>query len=156
MKKSIFYVLVLVLVPQLCFASNARDLKTAMDEYHYFLTVEWDQKDKAVLEIKTTEFETELNELMDQGLSFRDMGNVPEELKTLKLDDRELVLEKLMNHSNYSKGASWNGDILAPAIIMGITAIAIVAFIRYAVKKNRAFDECVELNGGNEQSCIDR
>ena len=65
-------------------------------------------------------------------------------------------MKSIMNQSSYSQGASWNGEILAPAIIIGITAIAIVAFIRYAVKKNRAFDECVELHAGDEQSCIDR
>lgn len=156
MKKSLLFILILVLVPQLCIASNARDLKTAMDEYHYFLTVEWNQKDLDVFESKTEEFENELNNLMDKGLSFRELGDIPEELKTLKRNDREMVINRMMNHPSYSKGASWNGEIIAPAIIMGITAIAVVAFIRYAVKKNRAFDECVELNGGNEQSCIDR
>lgn len=127
-----------------------------MDEYHYFLTVEWDQKDISVFERKTTEFENGIDELIHKGLTFKDLGTIPEELQTLSHNDRELVKKSFLKHHYYAKGAAWNGEIIAPAIIMGITAIAIVAFIRYAMKKNKAFDECVEIHNGDEQSCIDR
>lgn len=127
-----------------------------MDDYRYFLTVEWDQKDHVSFESKTKEFEMAVDELIEQGLTYADLGTVPAELKQLKLSDREVIKDQIFHQASSSKGASWNGEILAPAIILGITAIAVVAFIRYASKKNARFDECVELHSGDEQSCIDR
>lgn len=156
MKKLSTLFLVLLMIPQLCFASQAKELKTIMDEYHYFITVEWDQEDNRAFEDQTKIYENKIDDLISKGLSIKDLGQIPQELKNLNHNDREIIMRSLKEEGLYSKGASWNGEVLAPAIMLGIVAIALFAFIRYAAKKNRAFDECVANHGGDEQSCIDR
>lgn len=50
----------------------------------------------------------------------------------------------------------WNGEVLAPVIILGVAGLGLTMFILYAKIKNDKFRSCVEVNNGNEAACIDR
>lgn len=55
------------------FASTSK-LENLIDEHQYFLTVEWDQKDKAVYDAKSREFGKKFNEIVSsQGITKKEI-----------------------------------------------------------------------------------
>lgn len=121
------------------FASTS-NLENLINEHQYFLTVEWDQKDKELYEQKSREFGKNFNEIISKGISRNEINNVfqshikdPKAVARLNVrlallpaepsadDMRELFEETKKDF--YAKGASWSGDIdwEAVAWIVGIT-----------------------------------
>lgn len=142
----------LSLLVAFCFTFNVlastgtvQELERVLDDYQYSLSVEWDQKDQKFYDVKTKEFFSKLEQLIkEEGLS-------QEQIMTLvnkKANNKALVealklklslmgknisnedLIKLINESTkdmYSRGASWNGQIIIPVAI-GLLIAAVVGY----------------------------
>ncbi|MES2526574.1 MAG: hypothetical protein V4598_05780 [Bdellovibrionota bacterium] len=110
------------------FASTSK-LGALIDEHQYFLTVEWDQKDKTVYEDKSREFGRQFNELLvTEKLTRAEVMEVfkaklinPKVAERLALRMQLLpmnpgaealkVLVEETKNDIYAQGAAWNGDI---------------------------------------------
>lgn len=120
-------------------------LEKHIDEFQYTLTVEWDQKDQQFYEKATKNFYAQMENLINQGhLTKAEVLTLVEKkfidknaLEALKLKftlldkvDSPQELIKLVKESSdglYSKGASWNGEVLIPLAI-GIVILAVLAY----------------------------
>jgi thioredoxin-related protein len=49
MKRLLSFILIIILCPQIAFASQVENFRLLVNNYHYATTVEWDQKDKTFL-----------------------------------------------------------------------------------------------------------
>lgn len=154
----------LSLIVAICFSMNVlastglnKALEEALDSYQYTMTVEWDQKDKDFYEKKTNEFYRELQNLMNQGLTKKDVMDLlnskvknKTELDALRLK-AELAFSKSANMDDlarllsqdvakmYSTGASWEAYYL----ISGAFVAGLVALLVYSIWFN-ANHVCVE------------
>lgn len=133
-----------------CFSMNVmastgtiQELERSFDNYHYALSVEWDQKDKAFYEKKTNEFMTELKDLIaKKGVSQEEIIKLAEKkinnkaaIEALKLklslvgnvsSPEELM--KIFRETSadfYNQGASWNGRVLIPAAIVLVVIVGL-------------------------------
>ncbi len=119
--------------------------ESALDDYQYSMTVEWDQKDKVFQQAKTKEFISKMQSMIAEGkLSQKDIITVVEK----KLSNKTLVdamklkvalagdmsnTEELMSFMNessselYTQGASWNGHIMIPVAVV-LTAVVALGF----------------------------
>ena len=126
--------------------ANTGSMKTfeaLLDDYHYTMTVEWDQNDLKFQEEKSKEFINKMQVLIaTESLSQQDIINVVEK----KINNKEVIdalklratlagglastdeLAKFMLESSndfYAQGASWNGRMIIPFIIVVSSLIAI-------------------------------
>ena len=138
----------------LCFTFNViagtgtvQEFERALDEYHYDLSVEWDQKDQGFYDSKTKEFFTKLDSLIkEEGLSQNEIVTLlKSKIKDQKMIDSLVVKMNLLNKSGsveelfkaikdstahlYTRGASWNGQV----ILQATAALIVAAAIGYAV-----------------------
>ncbi|MFL5784519.1 MAG: hypothetical protein ACJ76H_07925 [Bacteriovoracaceae bacterium] len=145
-----------------CFSLNAfastgamKELESAMDEYQYALTVDWDQKDESFKAAQTEALSKKMGELFKQGLTSQDVNflidtrfknsKVAEAAKLkLSLMGNSLtpsnVLDVLKNNSSdvYSQGAAWSGDI--KYFVWGGVVVAIVAIaVAYSQWQNKNY-----------------
>lgn len=148
----------------LCFSLNVmastgtiQQLEKSLNEYQYSLSVEWDQKDQAFYDARTQEFFGKIEKLIKEDgltkeeiLAFASLKAKNKELidalkLKLSLLDKNVSAEELsrvvaeVTNDLYSKGASWNGEILFPVI--GI--IIVVAVLGYSYWWD-ANHECVK------------
>ncbi len=120
-------------------------LEKTLDNYHYALSVEWDQKDQKFYDAKTAEFFAELEILIkEQGLSKEEILSVIEKktnndqiVNALKLklslmgqgasleDLSQMVKEA--SKDLYSQGASWNGSVVFP-IAIGLLVAGVIGY----------------------------
>lgn len=128
------------------FASTSK-LETLIDEHQYFLTVEWDQKDKSAFDNKSREFGRQLNEILVTENLTRDgmMEVFKSKIKNPKVVERlnvrmsllpqnpgvdalKVLVEETKNDI-YAQGASWNGEIDWPVVgyIVGFLVVLAVA-----------------------------
>ncbi len=132
------------------FAASAGQLQLEreLDEYNYVLSVEWDQKDKSFYEAETAKFLQKVSKLMREGgLSSSDLVSLAQKrtknkaaLEAVKLKlslqgpakSEADLLEILKETSGdfYSKGASWNGEVI---LIGGAAVLLVAALIGWAV-----------------------
>lgn len=122
------------------------ELERQLDEYQYVMTVEWDQKDQAFQEKETKAFFEKISQSIQAGgvskesilaLASSKIKN-EKALAALKLKlsllsdvSSPAELAKVLKENSkefYGQGASWNGDIVTPMIIVGV-----VALVAYAV-----------------------
>ena len=145
--------------------SPVQELERQMDEFHYTLAVEWDQKDQKFYDAKTDEFIAKVAELIKtQGLTKEDILSLSERkvkdkkaLEAIKLKmsllSSEATAEELISSLKdsskefYSKGASWIGGI--DPIIAGFIGVFVLA-IGYSIWWS-ATHECAEW--GEEYQC---
>ena len=130
------------LIVAFCFSFNVmastgtvQEFERLLDNYHYDLTVEWNQKDQNFYTQKTQEFFAQTEKLIrEKGLTQKDMLSVVEkktnnkevvEALTLKFSmmkdfSLEEMLQGLKDSSKdmYSEGASWNGYWIAPVAVL--------------------------------------
>ncbi len=150
----------------LCFTMNVfassgslDALSSAMDEYQFAMTVEWDQKDQAFQAKQLEALSAKMGELFKQGLTVQDVNvlidsrfknsQVAQAAKAkLALLGNNLtpanVLDILKDNSSdiYSNGASWNGN--AQIFVWGGVIVAIIAIaVAYSQWKKDNY-ECVE------------
>lgn len=137
------------------FANTVVSLEKSLNDYHYALTVEWDQKDLEFYEYKTKEFfENMILLIKEEGLSEADVLKFAETkmdksaVDTLKMKlsllSKKTSVEELTqaikesSQSFYDRGASWNGEILESIAI----GLAVAGLIGYAIWFN-ANNDCV-------------
>lgn len=147
-----------------CFSMNVmastgtiQELEKHLDDYHYALSVEWDQKDQAFYDAQTKTFFANIEKLIkEDGLSQDQIMKLAETktqnkeaLNALKLKlavlskgasaDELMAIVKDASKDFYAKGASWNGDVVITTVIVAV----IVGAIAYSVWWN-ASHECVQ------------
>lgn len=126
------------------FASTSK-LETLIDEHQYFLTVEWDQKDKAALDNKSREFGRQMNEiLVTENLSrdgiitvFKSKIKNPKVAERLNVRlsllpqnpgvDALKVLVEETKKDLYTQGAAWNGEIDWPVVGYLVGMVVLIA-----------------------------
>ena len=113
--------------------------ENAMDEYHYAIAVDWDQKDQEFYDKATTEFHQEISKIYKSGeLSRNDLLTIlSDRIKDKKLRDSLILKFSLLENASsaeevtklikdfsktmYSQGASWNGEA-----ILSITVYSVI------------------------------
>lgn len=137
-------------------SGTVSEFEKALDDFHYSLSVEWDQQDQAFYDAKTKEFFSKMESMIkNDGLSKDQIMTVvsnrvknPKVVEALKLKAALMgkaasaeELAKMIKESTnemYSQGASWNGQVIVPVVI----GVLVVAAIGYAVWWG-ATHECV-------------
>jgi hypothetical protein len=150
-------------------ASVSSGLKTSLDELNYFLTVEWDQKDLKSYEIKTRQFNEEIQDLVKQGLTTRDLENYAKnEIRDSKLAEtisKQLSLVSvsqmepaeltsfltLMMKQSSLTGANWNGGGSVALFVGFIAFWTVLAIVLYPQTGCKTSTNC----NSNPGSCID-
>ena len=157
MKKLLSIVLAFTFTFNVFAASTASQaLEKSLDNYQYAMTVEWDQKDQKFSDAQTEKFLAEMGRLIkEQGLKQEEILALAEkkiankqtiEAMKLKLaligdvkNSSELAsVLKEVSKDMYSRGASWNGDVVLTAGLV----VLVVAVVGYAVWFS-ATHECV-------------
>lgn len=137
------------------------ELERLIDDYHYTVSVEWDQKDQAAYKELNLAFIKRAKEVLAQNsltqeeilqLAERRLGG-KKEFETLKLklnlrkapasDEETIAIVQEISKDFYQKGASWNGDV-----VMGISIVAgliIVSMVILHLMELKADYICVEL-----------
>lgn len=145
MKKISLFVMFSLLLQSFAWAGTPASLKSIVDEYHYALTVEWDQKDQAQLSNYQAQFSKELKKLLqEKKLSVKEVQSFLKQssrqlnvdssaLEMIKDQNGELNLERaekmLLDHSAgvYMNGSSW-----APLDILKV-GIGVLIFFELVV-----------------------
>lgn len=134
-----------------CFTMNVfastgglSELSSAMDEYQFAMTVEWDQKDQAFKNKQLEILSAKMGELFKKGLTSQEVNKLIEtrfqnskaveaaKLKVSLMGNKltpSNVVEVLKDSSSdiYSNGASWNGN--TQLFVIGGVIVAIVAIL---------------------------
>lgn len=143
---------IISLLVAFCFSLNVMastgtvaELERAMDDYHYSLSVEWDQKDQAFYDAQTKAFFAKLEKLIkENGMSQTEIMNLVEKKANNKavVDALKLKLMLLSKGASaeemaaivrdsakdmYSQGASWNGSVVVPVVI-GLLVAAVIGY----------------------------
>lgn len=119
MKTFILLLVPLLMFQSMAFADTATGLKALIDDYRYSLTVEWDQKDEAALQVIQANFQRDLKA---QQVTLADLKAVLSEtavqdqeiLSILNIKDQAVMageLQKLIDtrgEQMYSRGTSWS------------------------------------------------
>lgn len=153
------FIIALLLIPQLALASVAPTLKEVMDDFNYSVTVEWDQQDQKFLEEKTQKLNHDIQVLIENGLTKEEIVEVSGldmNVEAIDFKNPAEVANYVRTHQTAAKGASWNGDVLAIGVVVGLAVLVLAWAVKLGVDTNRKFDECVAQNNGNEEPCIDR
>lgn len=136
----------------LCFSVNVmastgtvQELERHLDDYHYALSVDWDQKDQKFYDAKTNEFFAKIQKLIkEDGLSKDQImtlvnNKVPNKavVDALKLKlsllakgssaEELAVIVKESSKDFYVQGASWNGSVVFPVAI-GLLVAAVIGY----------------------------
>ncbi|MBA2404242.1 MAG: hypothetical protein H0V66_05685 [Bdellovibrionales bacterium] len=126
-------------------SGTVQELERALDDYQYALTVDWDQKDANFVTEKTEAFYLVLSQLMEKGLTQKEVMDLvakksknPKEMDALVLkmelltkqasssDELALLMTKNAN-TFYATGASWEGYYIA-SIGIGIVVAALIGY----------------------------
>ena len=155
---------IISLVLALCMTLNVfaasgtnKELELLIDSYQFDLSVEWDQKDQKFFESKTKAFFASMNTLMlERGITKEEVLALLESktknkalidslrTKFMLLGEKKSVTEItkiIQDHADelYTKGASWNGEIVIP-VVAGLLIVGLVAYLIWY----SANHECVE------------
>lgn len=146
----------------------AQGLEQAFDNYHYSLTVEWDQSDVSFKEAQTNIFFTNLEALISQGLTNEEISNFVEskvssqqmnsniqtQLSLLASEaSSSAELAKILSYSStefYQQGASWEYSRAQVATII----VAVSALFVFGVFFNIKYG-CVQTIDGVKSYCTD-
>lgn len=153
-------------------ASTQNGLKAAFDELNYSLTVEWDQKDRAVYEAHMKKFNQTIRELQKQGLTNQEMiafakskiknAKVAKDLETAftmvtinKMSSEEAsqyMLDSMKR--SYSNGASWNGEVVV-YLVVGLLIVGLAIGIAAALNNSDDDDDSHSGSVGGVYTCYD-
>lgn len=135
----------MILSTQFAFAGNADVLKLAIDEFHFAMEVEWDQRDQSFAQVQQLILEESIKDLVEKGLSLEELkssfnANTLESFDQLEFemiqnninnpeDVQKFIISKMQ--SNYQTGASWEN---AGADILGALGVGLfLAIIIYPI-----------------------
>jgi hypothetical protein len=166
MKRKLSFLLLLILVPQMLFASSSESLKNIMDDYNYSMTVEWDQRDMAFANQKRIEFVTQLNSLVASGLTKDDivaatglnLDVIQHEIEILNLRNTEDLVQFLIQHKEFKTGANWVGDVVLATVFFTPIIVMIGMMIYGSVHRAERLDSinaCLVANPNNQDLCFD-
>lgn len=137
----------IALVLVLTFTTGAfanTQLESVIDDYQYFVTVEWDQNDLKHLEAATQYFQEELATMIRDGAISKDdvlalaekrMGNkekfqiLKKRLEMMGQNGDTMVLGEVLAEVSsgfYATGANWSDD--AVGMICGVLVVAVVVW----------------------------
>lgn len=137
-------------------AGGLIEIEKGIDEYHYSITVEWDQKDKKFYDEKTEQFFSVISTSLNSGVTKEDILELVEkkskdrasfEALKLKLNllspkatsaDELAELLKLSTADFYQQGASWDGEV---TVYVGL-GVVMAALLGYAIWHEIKY-ECV-------------
>ncbi len=140
-------------------ASSTSRLERAIDEYHYALSVDWDQKDQIIFQKMTDEFLAEMGKIIaSEGLTKEQVLAVAEKKMNNKRQFEALkmklaLVSKVDNvqeigaivresvRDMYSRGASWNGGVISTELVIILLILAAAGSYSYWFDKNH---ECVK------------
>lgn len=152
-------------------------IEQSLDEYHYAMTVEWDQKDQKFYDEKTQIFLSAIQTAIAEGATKEDIYKLaqtkmksPEALAALKLKMNLLTAQatnsaelaeilKLSTADFYTQGASWNGDVGEVAMWAGIALFVgfVVWFtVKYKCVAEERYRDCdwiTESDGDRDYVC---
>jgi hypothetical protein len=149
-------------------SSPTQALEQAFDNYHYALTVEWNQEDATFKENQTNIFFAQIDSLFAQGLTSEEISNFVEKkvsdqklLSNIKTNMNKLAMEAgstadlaaLLNANSadfYQQGASWTAS---RAQVAGIV-VAISALFLYGIFFNIKYG-CLQTIDGVDSYCTD-
>lgn len=124
-------------------AGVADGLKVAFDEYHYAITVDWDQKDEGFKRLAESELSDKLEVLKEEGMTQNDViefflsrpqskafgQNLKNRLDLINLNlmskDEALYIFNEVSNSSYQAGANWNGNSQMTITFVVIGALAL-------------------------------
>ena len=158
LKRLLILLLALVTLP--VFANTKNEFKNLMDELHYDVTVEWDQKDESFIKDRITQFEKDYTKLLLAGLTPTEVYEVLaqssisqatlERLKFLaqlnKFSSSTDVVQFLREHQSsfYERGASWNGEVFIYAGFILVAAAVITAIALVLIDVSNDSYVCTE------------
>jgi hypothetical protein len=157
--------LVLALISFSAFANTRNEFKNALDSLNYELSVEWDQQDQTFFQEKIKNFERQVTQLKDSGVSIASIHTTFQEMKlpvelqnqiqTLislgRLQTPQEIASFVTQHrdSMYSQGASWNGDVIFQ---VGFVVLLIAMIVGLIVLISNT-DEYICTEYAKEESC---
>lgn len=130
------------------FASTG--LKSVVDEYRYFVTVEWDQKDLSQLELQNEVLIQKLSTVShEEKMAFLRKNLSPEQLEILsaqvKNASKEELAQMIVESSKSNQGASWVGAVLISA---GVIAVSLVVLYTVFLHMQLECDGLWDCHGG--------
>lgn len=158
-------------------ATPLSTIEQSLDDYHYAMTVEWDQKDQKFHDEKTQIFLAAIQTAMAEGASKEDIFKLAQSkmkssqnLEALKLkmsllsapasNSAELVeILKMSSADFYTQGASWNGEAGEIALWAGIAlfvGFAVWFTIKYKCVKEERYRDCdweTDSDGDRDYEC---
>ncbi len=135
----------------LCFSMNVfaasgtlDALEKHLDDYHYAMSVEWDQKDMKFQEAKTKELFAQMEKLIrTEGLTQEQILKLVEKktnnsaavealkakLSIMNIGTSDELIQIMRDSSEdmYAQGASWNGSVIVP-VAVGLVIVATLGF----------------------------
>jgi hypothetical protein len=159
-------------------ANGLLEIEQGLDEYHYAITVEWDQKDKVFYEEKTQQFFNIVQASLNSGVTKQEIISLVERktkdrasFEALKLkmnllssqaaSASELAeLLKINSSEFYQNGASWNGEVLG-YVGIGVVFAALLGYaiwheIKYQCVAWETYRDCdweTDSNGNRHYDC---
>lgn len=142
-------------------------LNQLMNDYHYSMTVEWDQTDSDFQKNTTAQFSKGMKKLIqEKGLTKEELLSVlesrvksQEELAGLKLkvsllpkdlSEEQEIVYLLNSVEQGNQGASWNGEVLAKSFLA-----IVVVFMAISLANSIQQGECVERSSELRETCDD-
>jgi hypothetical protein len=146
-------------------ASTIDGLQAAFNELNYSLSVEWDQQDKNFYDSQMKDFTDTIRNLQDEGLSNSQLINfskskvknaqIAKDLETAanmiqinnmtRAEATKYMMDSMKN--SYSTGASWNGEVLIPLIVIAVIVAIVVSITSTSTSTYNGS------NTGNTQNC---
>lgn len=127
-----------ILASQFALAGRQDSLKQAIDEFHYSLTVEWDQKDQAFRELQEEILMNKITAFVQSGATRDELEQAFYQATKLELTDieNELFIKKIQSpteirdflklriEQTYYQGVSWDAQefaagLIAASVILG-------------------------------------
>jgi hypothetical protein len=166
MKKFLSIILLVLLLPQFALANNVSNLKVALDEFHYSMQVEWDQKDKVFEQEAKMKLIREFDTLLKNGLTKQEMikatgvdiEKYSVEIQGLRLHESDEIINFLITRKEFKQGASWVGDAVLATVFFTPILIMIGFMIHSSIHKEERLNKinsCLELNPNQNDHCFD-
>lgn len=163
MKITTFF-LALCLCAQSFAATTSSTLSEILDQHHYFLTVEWDQKDTSHLNQQNEIFVSTLSKKLSDGEISEEEINTyiaqsmsPEAMTSMKKKINQAIasgnhqdmtsLLKEVSSQSHAQGASWNALTTGLVVTGGIALTLFVAYTWF-IHKQLECDGFYDCHGG--------
>lgn len=149
-----------ILTTQFAFAKHDNGLKLAIDDFHYSMTVEWDQKDPSFAAHQEEVLLKKINDFIQSGATREDLEEAFYEITKLKLTDveNELSIKQVQSsleirdllqlklESSYTKGASWDAGGAAlgavAAVLLGMVILGAATTIKDCASSTYGNSNC--------------